>query len=73
MRGIVVHKEGLPVGNSFTIRGADGKEYIAHIGDLDNNEQFLYYHNDSLDDLKQDEEVEFDIELRPHAIHVKHT
>jgi hypothetical protein len=71
MKGNVIGKQGEPVGNKYIIKGEDGREYTAHVGDLKKNEDLLYAHNTELDDLDKDDPVEFVPEERLHAIHVK--
>jgi hypothetical protein len=58
----------------YKIKGEDGNEYFAHMGDVDGNEKILYEaHNKK--SLVENESVEFDsIEITsPRAIHIKKT
>ena len=49
MKGTVIKKDGEPQGHDFKIKGNDGIEYFAHVGDLSSNEELVLY-NDERDD-----------------------
>ena len=56
----------------YKILGEDGREYFAHMGDVDGNEKILYEAKNK-SSLKENEIVEFDsIEITsPRAIRIK--
>lgn len=56
----------------YKIRGEDGKDYFAHMGDVDGNEKILY-NSENLKSLEENEDVVFDpIPITSErAIHIK--
>ncbi len=58
IKGTVENVHGDPNPNSFVIKGEDGKEYFAHIGDIQANEDLLYNDQQTIR-LKVGDKVEF--------------
>ena len=54
----VITSEGCKNPNSFEIKGDDGKDYFAHLGDIKENESKLYHDSDTTF-LKKGDIVEF--------------
>ena len=72
MQGQVIKTNGAPNPNSYIIKGSDNKTYLAHIGDLKDNEDLLinHYQDQETGTLVVGDMVEFDLEPE-HASHVK--
>ena len=48
MIGKIVDTKGLPGAHTFVIENNDGQRYFAHLGDLEQNEQYLYGNADTV-------------------------
>jgi hypothetical protein len=72
MKGEIITINGTPNPNSYIIKGSDNKTYLAHIGDLKDNEDLLikHYNDHETNKLAIGDVVEFDLEPE-HAMHVR--
>ena len=73
MRGKIIKATGTPKPHDFQIQGEDGQTYFAHLGDLKQNEDFLYRNPSMIEYLDENDEVEFHSvgQSNLRAIHVK--
>ncbi|WP_019216553.1 hypothetical protein [Legionella tunisiensis] len=70
MKGIITSHRGSPDPNAYNIRGDDGQDYFAHIGDLKKNENLLYHTSHEI--LSDGDRVEFDVpNTKNHVYHVR--
>ncbi len=75
MKGKVIKKTGGPKGHTFIIQTEDEKQYIAHVADLKDNEDFILT-SEARADLQEGDDVEFERfknQYDGRAIHVKKT
>jgi hypothetical protein len=70
MKGTIIEARGNPKPHDFDIKGADGKIYFTHLGDIKDNEDKLFDKQPNTIYLEKGDEVEF-TPFEPHAIHVK--
>lgn len=69
-----VNKKGGPNPDSYIIKpDTDAKTYLAHIGDLQDNEELLYslYNEGKTAVLEEGDEVQFELTQTGHVMHVK--
>lgn len=74
--GTVKKATGNPNPHDFIIEDEEGNKYFAHLGDIEENEKFLYAHPNTTTYLQEGDSVQFDpVEYQEHkgtrAIHVK--
>lgn len=64
---------GTPNPHSYIIEDSDSNTYLVHVGDIKENEDFLYQHYDDnkTAKLKEGDKVKFNPDTHEHAIHVK--
>ena len=75
LNGTIIRVSGRPNPNSYVIQDQDGNEYLAHVGDIKENEELLWKldKENRLTKLKTGDTVEFESLISKHAIHVKPT
>lgn len=79
MVGEIIDIKGDPDPNSYIIKDKEGRTYLVHVGDIEENEQLLYrlYKENKKEKktvkLEYGDSVEFQPDSQVHAIHVKKT
>lgn len=73
MTGKVIEARGAPNPNSYIVEDEEGKTYLVHVGDIEDNEQLLYklYKENKTVKLAVGDPVKFQPDIHDHAIHVK--